>query len=73
QIWDAARKGIPDLETQIAAGELVPLRDWLRDRLYRYGGKFMPKELIERVVGGPIAVDPYLRQLEERVTELYGV
>jgi carboxypeptidase Taq len=72
QIWDAAREALPDLEAQIGAGELVPLRDWLRERLYRHGGKFMPKEMIERVVGGPIAVDPYLRQLEERVTELYG-
>ena len=33
----------------------------------------MPKELIERVVGEPIAVGPYLRQLEELVAELYGV
>ena len=72
QIWDAAREELPDLEAQIAAGELVPLRDWLRERLYRHGGKFMPKELIKRVVGGPIAVGPYLRQLEERVAELYG-
>jgi carboxypeptidase Taq len=72
QIWDAAREGLPDLEAQIAAAELVPLRDWLRERLYRHGGKFMPKDLIERVVGGPIAVGSYLRQLEARVAELYG-
>ena len=52
QIWDAVREALPDLDGQIANGELVPLRDWLRDRLYRHGAKFTPKEMIERVVGG---------------------
>ena len=33
----------------------------------------MPKEMIERVVGGPIDVGPYLRQLRERAVEIYGI
>jgi carboxypeptidase Taq len=73
QIWDAAQADLPDLDGQIGDGELMPLRDWLRQRLYRHGGKFMPKEMIERVVGGPIDVGPYLRQLRERAIEIYGI
>jgi carboxypeptidase Taq len=73
QIWDTANAALPDLDAQIGDGELVPLRDWLRERLYRHGGKFMPKEMIERVVGGPIDVGPYLRQLRERAVEIYGI
>jgi carboxypeptidase Taq len=73
QIWDAARVALPDLDGQIASGELVPLRDWLRDRLYRHGAKFTPKEMIERLVGGPIDVGTYLRQLRERAAEIYGI
>jgi carboxypeptidase Taq len=73
QIWDAAGEALPDLDGQISSGELVPLRDWLRDRLYRHGAKFMPREMIERVVGGPIDVGPYLRQLRERAAEIYGI
>ena len=33
----------------------------------------MPKEMIERVVGGPIDVGPYLRQLRERAIEIYEI
>jgi carboxypeptidase Taq len=73
QIWDAASAALPDLDAQIGAGELVPLRDWLREHLYRHGGKFMPKEMIQRVVGGPIDIGPYLRQLRERAVEIYGI
>jgi carboxypeptidase Taq len=73
QIWDAVRRDLPELDDQVRAGELAPLRDWLGERLYRHGGKFMPKETIEQVVGGPIDVAPYLRQLRERATEIYAI
>jgi hypothetical protein len=33
----------------------------------------MPKELIEKVVGGPIDVAPYVRQLHERAAEIYDI
>jgi hypothetical protein len=33
----------------------------------------MLRELMERVVGGPIDVGPYLRQLRERASEIYGI
>jgi carboxypeptidase Taq len=73
QTWDAARGSLPDLDGQIAGGEFVSLRDWLRERLYRHGAKFTPKEMMERLVGGPIDVRPYLRQLRERAAEIYEV
>jgi carboxypeptidase Taq len=73
QIWDAALEALPDIEERIAGGDLGPLRDWLAERLYAHGNKFMPKQLIQRVVGGPIAVAPYLRQLRERAAEIYGI
>ena len=73
QIWDRASEDLPGLEERIAAGELAPLRDWLADRLYRHGAKFMPKEMLERLVGGPIDVAPYVRQLRERAVEIYGI
>jgi carboxypeptidase Taq len=73
QIWETVGDELPDLDDQIRAGELEPLHGWLRERLYRHGGKFMPREMIERVVGGPMEVGPYLRQLRDRVAEIYGI
>ena len=73
QIWDAAVGEVPDLEERIGRGDLETLHGWLGGRLYRHGNKFMPKELLERVVGGPIEVAPYLRQLNERAAEIYRI
>jgi carboxypeptidase Taq len=73
QLWDALNDAIPELEHQIGSGDLLPLREWLREHLHRHGNKFTPKELIERVVGGPLDVGPYVRQLTDRVGEIYGI
>jgi carboxypeptidase Taq len=73
QIWDALARDMPDLDERIGRGELGPLHEWLAEHLFRHGNKFMPKDLIERVVGGPIDVGPYLRQLSELASDVYGV
>jgi carboxypeptidase Taq len=73
QLWDRITADLPDVEGGIGRGELTGLRDWLRENLHRHGNKFMPKELIEKVVGGPIDVGPYVRQLRERTAEIYGI
>jgi carboxypeptidase Taq len=73
QLWQRITRDLPDVDERIGRGDLVPLRDWLRENLHRHGNKFMPKELMERVVGGPIDVDPYLGQLRERAAEIYGI
>jgi carboxypeptidase Taq len=73
QIWDTARRSLPELDAQIEAGELRPLGDWLGDRLYRHGGKYMPAEMVERVTGAPIETAPYLRQLREKAAAVYGI
>jgi carboxypeptidase Taq len=73
QLWERIESEIPDTDERIRQGELAGLRDWLRENLHRHGNKFMPKELIERVVGGPIDVEPYLGQLRARAAEIYGI
>jgi carboxypeptidase Taq len=73
QLWARITREISDLEERIGRGEFESLRGWLRENLHRHGNKFMPKELIERVFGGPMDVRPYLGQLRERAAEIYGL
>jgi carboxypeptidase Taq len=71
QIWQVVRRALPDLDAQLAAGELLPLSDWLRDNLYSLGRKLTPKETIERLTGSPdIDTLPYLAYLREKVDSL---
>jgi carboxypeptidase Taq len=70
QIWEKAREALPDVEEQIERGEFAALHEWLRANLYVHGGKFTPAETIERVAGGPIDPDPYLRYLRDKLGSL---
>ena len=71
QLWDLARAELPDLDEQLAGGELEPLAGYLGERIYRLGGKLEPAELIMRVAGGPLDPEPLLRQLRQKFGEIY--
>jgi len=71
QLWAAVREAIPDVEEQMAAGELHELSAWLRDNLYALGRKLTPKETIERLTGtAGIDPGPYLAYLRDKLAAL---
>jgi carboxypeptidase Taq len=70
QIWDNVLEDVPDLYEHIERGDLTPLTDWLREKLWRHGRKFTPQETLERVVGGGMDPEPYLRYLSSKLGAL---
>jgi len=73
QLRERIRREIPDLDDQVRAGELGALREWLRENIHRHGRKYMPGELLERVVGGGLDPQPELRYLREKFGAIYGL
>jgi carboxypeptidase Taq len=73
QLWAQVHSDVPDLDERIAAGELSPLREWLRDRVHRHGAKFGAEELVERVTGAPISVGPFVSYLRAKLSDVYGI
>ncbi len=73
QLWEKAHADVPGLDDQIAAGELMGLREWLREHVHRHGAKFSANELLRRVVGGPIAVAPFVEYLKGKLGDVYGL
>ena len=71
QWWEVIREDIPDLDDQIGSGEFSPLLEWLREHIHRHGRKFKPVELIQRVTGGGLDAEPYLRYLRAKFGDLY--
>jgi len=73
QIWERVLADLPDLPGCIARGEFGPLREWLAQHLHRHGRKFMPKEMVERITGGPIRVGPFMGYLKRKFSDVYGL
>lgn len=71
QIWEKALAAMPDLYEQFERGEFMALREWLRDHLHKHGRKFTPQETMQKVVGGPITVGPYVKYLKEKFSDIY--
>ncbi len=63
QLWEKVTTEIPDLHDQFEQGEFGALAGWLEQNLWRHGRKFMPSELVERIIGGGLDPDPYLKYL----------
>jgi carboxypeptidase Taq len=45
QIWEAARRDLPELEKQVGRGEFAPLREWLGEHVHALGRKYSPPDV----------------------------
>jgi carboxypeptidase Taq len=45
----------------------------LRGHIHQYGGKFTSAELLERVVGEPLSVKPFVSYLKDKLSDVYDV
>jgi carboxypeptidase Taq len=73
QIFAASRAALPELDAQIARGELVPLREWLRENVHRHGQRYRAGELCEKVTGAPLSHAPLVDYLNKKYRALYGL
>jgi carboxypeptidase Taq len=67
QVWARVTADLPDLDERFAAGEFAPLREWLAEHIHRFGRRYLPTELLERVVGEGLDPASYLTYLEAKV------
>ncbi|WP_239614335.1 carboxypeptidase M32 [Cohnella mopanensis] len=71
QMMDVARRKLPHLDDQIAAGQLLPLKEWLTEQVYQYGKLLQPAEIIERISGKPLQSSYLCDYLENKYREIY--
>jgi len=72
-LWERVHAELPDLDERLAAGNLRPLREWLRERVHRHGARYTMPELLERAAGTSISVEPFLAYLKAKLADVYGV
>ena len=73
QYVDAMERAGIDVDGASASGDLAPVRDWLRDRIWRWGrGKDAP-ELIAGACGSPFDATYYCDYLVKKFSALYNL
>ncbi|WP_114393965.1 carboxypeptidase M32 [Oleisolibacter albus] len=66
QLFDAARRGLPGLEDDLARGDFGPLVDWLRAHVHRWGRFRSSRDLLLQATGTPLDAGLFQRHLETR-------
>ncbi len=72
-VYREALKAHPEIPAEISGGKFDTLHNWLRENIYRHGSKYTPDELIERLTGSPLTIDPYISYLRSKFSELYSL
>lgn len=73
QLWEQINADIPDLEEQFRKGEFGALLTWLREKLHIHGKKYEPQEIVKMLTGSKINADAYVRYLQRKYSEVYGL
>jgi carboxypeptidase Taq len=71
QFFEQAKRELLQLNDDMEAGNLLPLRRWLEQKIHRWGRMFAPDHLARRVTGSGVDPEPFLRYLEEKYGALY--
>ncbi|MDR2094226.1 MAG: carboxypeptidase M32 [Treponema sp.] len=71
QIRQKLIEDIPDYETKLAEGSYKEIHAWLKERIYVWGKRLSPQELLFKITGERLSVEPFLNYIENKYTELY--
>ncbi|WP_422660985.1 carboxypeptidase M32 [Paenibacillus sp. EC2-1] len=71
QFMHTMRKEIPDLDSMIEEGNLKPIKEWLTEKIHKYGKSETPAEIILRVTGEELNPDYLADYLETKYKEIY--
>ena len=70
QLYHYMAQQIP-VADYLKEGNMVPIREFLRDHIHKYGAVYPTNELLKKVTGEEFNPDYYIRYLTEKYTKLY--
>ena len=71
QFYEAALKAHPQIPDEIRQGKFDTLLGWLRENIYRHGRKYTAPELVKKVTGSDVTIEPYLHYLRSKYAQYY--
>ena len=71
-LFDALKSDIPNLNDQLAEGDLSSALAWLKQRLQQHGRLMKPRDLITQACGTTPSEAPLLAYLTDKYAGIYG-
>ncbi|MEK3723559.1 carboxypeptidase M32 [Paenibacillus sp. FSL H8-0034] len=71
QMMRTIRKELPDFDGLLEAGNLIPIKEWLSEKVYRHGKLLTPTEIITEVTGEELNPDYLVDYFQEKYGDIY--
>lgn len=71
QIRATLSKQMPDVDERIGNGDLLPIKEWLTERIYKYGKLLTPTEIILNVTGEELNPTYLVEYFEAKYKDIY--
>jgi len=71
-LYAAARRALPDLDRDMAAGNFGGLLGWLRANVHAKGRLLAPRELVAAATGETPTAGPLIAHLQDKAAAVYG-
>jgi carboxypeptidase Taq len=73
QFRNTLAKEMPDFRDKIRKGEVLAIREWLKEKIHRHGKMLTPKEIVRSVTGEDINAKYLVSYLHEKYDPLYNL
>jgi carboxypeptidase Taq len=73
QLFNRAIQEHPEIPARIEKGDSLLLLQWLRTNIHAHGRKFTSRELLSRSTGEVLNPEYYLRYLQAKYSDIYGI
>ncbi len=71
QFYRTMEQQLLTFEQDQAAGNLLPIREWLRTNIHLLGRRYEPRELLKKVTGEELKTDYFIEYLTKKYNEIY--
>ncbi|MCE2982800.1 MAG: carboxypeptidase M32 [Parachlamydia sp.] len=65
-LFEAFEKNHPDWENRVSEGDLLFIKEWLHQNIYRHGQRYSTKELLQLATNRPFSEEAYLRYIKNK-------
>lgn len=73
QFYNTAKKEIPNLEKEIENGNLLLLRDWLKEKIHKYGKTETAEQILKRVTGESLNPQHFINYIKDKYSKIYNI
>lgn len=72
QLWNQIEKDTKNVDTLLEKGKYEPIKNWLNQKVHRYGRSLSADEIIKKATGEGLNPNHFLQYITKKYANLYG-